>query len=620
MQYSFLNIPKNKKYKHGDNVLIELLTQDGRRIVREYSVFEGKKIYSLIEKQQSVNLNNCFVKDFSLNEFRKKYHLPENELVRLINFSAHNAFFYCENAIDFSFADFGNNENSFYNAIFSNGDVSFKNADFGTGRVIFKNVIFGNGHTDFSYCKFSKENLDFSNTIFGDGSILFTRCSFGAGVVNFSNTLFGKGDIDFSMSEFGSAGFEIVNEFFLDENNEQKLKTQKPEQAEIIFSKSRFGDGCVSFKNANFGNSNINFSQAIFGTGEINFSGAEFGHGKFEFDNTQFGDGNVNFFMTNFRKGNIYFSNAVFGKGDISFTLAHFGDGDINFSSTKFGAGEINFTRTEFSKGNVNFLDTRFGNGNIYFTDALIDKIFFKDCQFNFYVDFRFKSCSFLDLKDSIVRDIMEIDNIDKLNLARLKNPGKIYLDWEKNNVKDLILSQRGTNALEKAEQFHILKENYRATGKYNEEDKAYLWFRRSKLNARKIKINENKKGLIKQFSLFICFLEKIAFDWVGGYGTCPVKIIRAMGFTWIFFTFIYTLPGVIIHDGIGKLKPMLEPGFLNTFLNSVYYSAITFLTIGYGDLSPQNFLSAILSALEGFIGLFLISYFTVAFVRKVLR
>ncbi len=49
------------------------------------------------------------------------------------------------------------------------------------------------------------------------------------------------------------------------------------------------------------------------------------------------------------------------------------------------------------------------------------------------------------------------------------------------------------------------------------------------------------------------------------------------------------------------------------------YHSAITFLTIGYGDYYPAG-ISRVISIVEGWSGLFLMSYFTVAFVRKILR
>ena len=57
----------------------------------------------------------------------------------------------------------------------------------------------------------------------------------------------------------------------------------------------------------------------------------------------------------------------------------------------------------------------------------------------------------------------------------------------------------------------------------------------------------------------------------------------------------------------------------LTMMARSFYHSAITFLTIGYGDHYPFGFIRWV-SSMEGFFGLFLMSYFTVAFVRKVLR
>ncbi|HET6244894.1 MAG: hypothetical protein H0V01_03075 [Bacteroidetes bacterium] len=49
------------------------------------------------------------------------------------------------------------------------------------------------------------------------------------------------------------------------------------------------------------------------------------------------------------------------------------------------------------------------------------------------------------------------------------------------------------------------------------------------------------------------------------------------------------------------------------------YFSAITFLTIGYGDCLPVGYIKW-LAPLEGWMGMFLMAYFTVAFVRKILR
>ena len=57
----------------------------------------------------------------------------------------------------------------------------------------------------------------------------------------------------------------------------------------------------------------------------------------------------------------------------------------------------------------------------------------------------------------------------------------------------------------------------------------------------------------------------------------------------------------------------------LSIVAKAFYHSAITFLTIGYGDHFPFGAIRW-MSGIEGFVGLFLMSYFTVAFVRKILR
>ncbi|MEK6617054.1 MAG: ion channel [Bacteroidota bacterium] len=57
----------------------------------------------------------------------------------------------------------------------------------------------------------------------------------------------------------------------------------------------------------------------------------------------------------------------------------------------------------------------------------------------------------------------------------------------------------------------------------------------------------------------------------------------------------------------------------LSYFAQAFYYSAITFLTIGYGDCLPIGHIHW-LAPIEGWMGVVMMSYFMVAFVRKILR
>jgi hypothetical protein len=89
------------------------------------------------------------------------------------------------------------------------------------------------------------------------------------------------------------------------------------------------------------------------------------------------------------------------------------------------------------------------------------------------------------------------------------------------------------------------------------------------------------------------------------------------MAIAYIFFSFLYiVLPFFTDAEIVSSLG---DPDKLGLFAVSFYHSAITFFTIGYGDYYPSGFFRW-LSSFEGFVGLFLMSYFTVAFVRKILR
>ena len=99
--------------------------------------------------------------------------------------------------------------------------------------------------------------------------------------------------------------------------------------------------------------------------------------------------------------------------------------------------------------------------------------------------------------------------------------------------------------------------------------------------------------------------------------GDSPVRVLISMVVTYLFFLLIYFLMPFLVGN---EIMPSLDHGDdLSQLEIAFYHSIVTFLTIGYGDYYPTGILRWI-SGFEGFTGLFLISYFTVAFVRKALR
>jgi len=57
----------------------------------------------------------------------------------------------------------------------------------------------------------------------------------------------------------------------------------------------------------------------------------------------------------------------------------------------------------------------------------------------------------------------------------------------------------------------------------------------------------------------------------------------------------------------------------LQLFGTCLYYSVVTFTTLGYGDITPIG-LSRLVAAVEAFTGSFTIALFVVVFVKKMTR
>ena len=239
----------------------------------------------------------------------------------------------------------------------------------------------------------------------------------------------------------------------------------------------------------------------------------------------------------------------------------------------------------------------------------------------NCYIDLRIDLCHTIDLSQSIVQNIIDLNpgltkmKIDELNLTGVRNMGDIFISWDDNRVLDLIECQTNTNFHEKAEQFRLLKEEFRDTGRYLDEDKAYVYFKRYEL---KDQFEQAKSKGTLQTLLFIpnFLFQRIVFDWIGLYATNPFRVLFSIVTVNFIFSGIYSL----LYSSVNYLTCLVSfNGLSEKVWTNLYFSAITFFTVGYGDCSPMGYFK-IIAPIEGFIGVFLMSYFTVAFVRKILR
>ncbi|HLN55559.1 MAG TPA: potassium channel family protein [Bacteroidales bacterium] len=553
--------------------IISYLNKKGEELrENHFGVPDGRLLQEMISSGSDLNLDNCYIQEFSLSSFRRYSKMEKKQPVALRNFSARNAFFEAREAVDFS------------HAAFSDGEVSFEGSHFGKGKVLFTGSSFGKGTVVFSNTLFRDGNLEFSGCSFGDGDFLFKNAIIRDGVKDFQDIQFGKGEVSFANTEFN--------------------------RGEILFINTKFNSGRFDFKVARIAGGKVDFHYSAFDDCDILFERTEFGDSRVDFRTVDFGTGRVNF------------NRSVFGNGEISFEGASGKTGKIQFKKAVMGSGPKSFNLMEMDQTDISFEKTDFGQGDVTFGESRFHILSLKSCHLDNYFDLRLSRAEVLDISDTIVRDIVDIEPYDSpvdirvLDMSGMRLPGKLYISWQQNRCRQLILNQEETSLKQKAEQFRILKENFNGTGKYEDEDEAYVMFKRYESKA--WLHDQKKKGGLQGTAASIGYgFQWLVFDKIGLYATSPGRVLLSVVIFWMVFGLVYFN---IELAGLGRtVSSVGNPDKLTPFLQSFYHSAITFFTIGYGDVYPMG-LSRIISGFEGFIGVFMMSYFTVAFVRKVLR
>jgi hypothetical protein len=568
---------------------VKFLTDDGRTCPRTAMVTfhneEGEEIDSelfgaidiaqinaIIKEGLDLNLDNFYVREFSLSSYRRMNNIDKKGLIPIKGFSAKNAFFEAKKISDFSYSSF------------SPGNISFDGTHFARGKVIFTGSVFGGG------------NVILSNTFFRDGNIEFTGCVFGDGDFLFKNAIINDGRKDFQDIKFGNGEVSFANTEF---NN-----------GELLFINTHFNDGRFNFKVTRITGGKVDFHYSVFGECEIMFERTEFGESRVDFRTVDFGSGRINF------------NRSIFGNGEVNFEGASCKAAKIQFKKAEMGSGPKNFNLMEMENTEISFERTDFGDGDVTFYNSTFSSISLKSCHLDHYFDLRLAKAKLLDISDTLVRDIIDMEPYDfpvelkTIDMSGMRLLGKLYIDWRHNKCKDCILNQEGTNLRQKSEQFRILKENFSSTGKYEDEDEAYIMFKRYEAMSW-LTEQQEKGGIAKYVSHIPNIFQWLVFDKIGLYATSPGRVLLSVVVFWFTFGTLYFLTSL---SGLGTtVSSVGNPDKLSVFLQSFYHSGITFFTIGYGDVYPTGF-SRVLSGLEGFMGVFMMSYFTVAFVRKVLR
>ncbi|MCJ8320568.1 MAG: ion channel [Colwellia sp.] len=221
---------------------------------------------------------------------------------------------------------------------------------------------------------------------------------------------------------------------------------------------------------------------------------------------------------------------------------------------------------------------------------------------------------------------LMKADLRDaNLNCADLQQANMLGVKWAGSKFENVKigakLSQENTakasmkkgNKQAAIDNFEQAEEIYRDLRKHAEHEGIFSLsgdFIQKELTMRRMQLPKysRKRILSKVVDLFC------------GYGEAPLRIVGLSIGIILFCAFIYTFTGLNYQGEFLSYDSQLnfDENF-SLFLSCLYYSVVTFTTLGYGDFTPVG-ISRGIAALEAFTGSFTIALFVVVFVKKMTR
>ena len=105
---------------------------------------------------------------------------------------------------------------------------------------------------------------------------------------------------------------------------------------------------------------------------------------------------------------------------------------------------------------------------------------------------------------------------------------------------------------------------------------------------------------------------EQWFYEWTIGYGERPWRMFYWIGTVIVLFALIYFFTDCIKNRNDKNTK--WDP------ITSLYFSAVTFATLGYGDYAPTKWWAKLLTIFEALLGLAMNALFVVALARIIIR
>ncbi|MGC1120641.1 MAG: pentapeptide repeat-containing protein [Candidatus Methanofastidiosia archaeon] len=427
-------------------------------------------------------------------------------------------------------------------------------------NVHFNGASFGQ-NVDFSKAFFCK-NVEFSHAVF-QGNADFLRATFQK--AGFSSTTFQ------SNADFGEVAFQDDADFW-----------------EATFQEANFSFATFQ-RNSDFNRAifkkDVRFYKTIFHT--TNFNEATF-QDDVDFNKATFQQ-HVSFYETVFLKGACFWG--VILKDSSNFRFVTF-QGDADFWGATFQKAD--FLGATFQK-NAYFREVTF-QGDADFSGTTIRESFdLVPEQVSGILDFR--GAKFL-LTSSVAANLRKA----KFYRAYLQNVVFMNCVWPEDciiyeekhmNDKNINLSFSTLETI-----YRNLKQNTQSHGDYARAGEFY--YREMEMRRESATRTRERVGLE-------------AYKHLAGYGERYWNTAVVSASIVFIFAFLY---GALdcLHYSIEN------PSLQQKIIDVIYFSFVTFTTLGLGDIAPATTLGKVLICVEAVIGAFMIAVFVVVFVRKMAR
>ncbi len=221
---------------------------------------------------------------------------------------------------------------------------------------------------------------------------------------------------------------------------------------------------------------------------------------------------------------------------------------------------------------------------------------------------------------------IMKADLRDaNLNCANLEGTNMLGVKWTGSKFENVKIGKKlkqetlakhelkQSNQQASVDYLEQAEEIYRDLRKHAEHEGIFTlsgYFIQKELTMRRLQLPRYsvKRNVSKMVDLFC------------GYGEAPLRIIGLSMAIILVCAIIYAFTGLSFQDSVQAVSAehTLEHN-LSLFASSLYYSVVTFTTLGYGDFTPVG-ISRAIAAIEAFTGSFTIALFVVVFVKKMTR